>query len=78
MITGCSSGFGKLAAKTFQAKGWNVIATMRSPQKETELTQLENIWVTRLDVTDQASIDATVQQGIEKYGAIDVLINNAG
>ncbi|NRB47403.1 MAG: SDR family oxidoreductase [Saprospiraceae bacterium] len=78
LITGCSSGFGKLAAKTFQAKGWNVIATMRSPQKETELTQLENIWVTRLDVTDQASIDATVQQGIEKYGAIDVLVNNAG
>ena len=78
LITGCSTGFGNLAAKTFQAKGWNVIATMRSPLKETELTQLDNIWVTRLDVTDKESIEATVQGGIEKFGGIDVLVNNAG
>lgn len=38
LITGCSSGFGKLVAKTFQAKGWNVVATMRSPEKEEELS----------------------------------------
>ena len=31
LITGCSSGFGKLAARTFQANGWNVVATMRAP-----------------------------------------------
>ncbi len=41
LITGCSSGFGKLSAKTFHKNSWNVIATMRSPQKETELTQLD-------------------------------------
>lgn len=78
LITGCSSGFGKLAAKTFQQKGWNVIATMRSPQKETELTQLDNIWVTRLDVANKESIDDAVNGGIEKYGSIDILVNNAG
>jgi NADP-dependent 3-hydroxy acid dehydrogenase YdfG len=37
LITGASSGFGKETAKFFQKKGWNVIATMRSPEKETGL-----------------------------------------
>ena len=40
LITGCSSGFGKLAAKTFHDHGWNVVATMRSPERETDLTRL--------------------------------------
>ncbi|SUX48759.1 Serine 3-dehydrogenase [Chryseobacterium indoltheticum] len=44
-ITGASSGMGKASAKLFQSKGWNVIATMRSPEKETELTQLENVTI---------------------------------
>ncbi len=78
LITGCSSGFGKLTAKLFHEKGWNVIATMRSPEKETELTGLENIDITRLDVKDNDSIKSAIQQGIEKFGTIDVLVNNAG
>ena len=78
LITGCSSGFGKLSAKTFHKNGWNVIATMRSPEKETELTQLYNVLVTKLDVTDSESIQAAITQGREKFGAIDVLVNNAG
>ena len=78
LITGCSSGFGKLTAKKFQQEGWNVIATMRSPEKEQELKTLENVWVTRLDVTDKASIQSAVAQGVEKFGTIDVLVNNAG
>jgi len=78
LITGCSSGFGKLAAKKFQQEGWNVVATMRSPEKETELTESENMLVTRLDVTDQASVTAAVDQTIERFGAINVLVNNAG
>lgn len=77
LITGCSTGFGKLAAKTFQEEGWNVIATMRSPHKETELNKLDNVLVTRLDVTDQESINQTVEQGMEAFGTIDVLVNNA-
>ena len=67
LITGCSSGFGKLTAKKFQQEGWNVVATMRSPEKETELTQLDNVLVTRLDVTDRESVKETVKQGIEKF-----------
>ena len=78
LITGASSGIGKATAKLFQAKGWNVIATMRSPEKETELTQLDNTLVARLDVTDSASIEEAVATGIEKFERIDVLLNNAG
>jgi NAD(P)-dependent dehydrogenase (short-subunit alcohol dehydrogenase family) len=78
LITGASSGIGKETAKLFHSKGWNVIATMRNPEQETELTQLPNVWVTKLDVTDLDSIQIAVSQGIEKFGGIDVLLNNAG
>ena len=78
LITGASSGFGKETAKLFQQRGWNVIATMRSPEKETELTQLINVFVTYLDVTDQQSVEKAVKAGAEKFGSIDVLLNNAG
>lgn len=78
LITGCSSGIGRLAAQTFQANGWNVIATMRTPEKETELNKLDNLLVARLDVTDSVSVEAAVAHGIERFGEIDALVNNAG
>lgn len=78
LITGCSSGFGKLTAKKFQNEGWNVIATMRTPEKETELNKLDNVFVTALDVTSNESVKAAVQNGLEKFGKIDALVNNAG
>ena len=78
LITGCSSGFGRLTAKTFHERGWNVIATMRSPENETELTQLDGVLVTRMDVTDPDSVTLAVDGGIGRSGAIDVLVNNAG
>jgi len=78
LITGASSGLGKDAAKLFQTKGWNVIATMRNPESETELTQLDNVLVTKLDVLDLESIENAVAEGLSKFGKIDVLVNNAG
>lgn len=78
LITGASSGIGKITARHFQANGWNVVATMRAPQREEELTALDNTLVTRLDVTDAASVEAAVAQAIERFGTIDVLLNNAG
>lgn len=78
LITGASTGIGKETAKLFQAKGWNVIATMRNPENETVLTALDNVLVTRLDVLDISSIEAAVNTGIERFGKIDVLLNNAG
>lgn len=77
-ITGASSGIGKETAKYFHSKGWNVIATMRSPDKESELKYLENVLVTKLDVLDSDSINESIRKGIQKFGGIDVLLNNAG
>jgi NAD(P)-dependent dehydrogenase (short-subunit alcohol dehydrogenase family) len=76
-ITGASSGLGKATAKLFQSKGWNVIATMRTPEKETELTALENVTVLKLDVTDAEQIKATVAKALSLH-SIDVVFNNAG
>jgi NADP-dependent 3-hydroxy acid dehydrogenase YdfG len=78
LITGASSGIGKATAKFFNKKGWNVFATMRTPEKEQELNKLEDTLVTKLDVTDLETINNAVKEGIEKFGKIDVLLNNAG
>jgi NADP-dependent 3-hydroxy acid dehydrogenase YdfG len=78
LITGASSGFGKVAAKLFHNNGWNVIATMRSPEKETELSAFSNVLISKLDVTMKSTIQNSVKEGIEKFGKIDVLVNNAG
>lgn len=78
LVTGASSGIGRQTAKLFQQNGWNVIASMRSPENETELNALENVWVSRLDVTDQASIKQTVSEGLAQFGSIDTLVNSAG
>ena len=76
-ITGASTGLGKSTAKLFQAKGWNVIATMRRPEQETELNHLENVTLLPLDITNIAQVKQTVQQAIA-LGDIDVVFNNAG
>lgn len=78
LITGASSGFGRETAKLFHNNGWNVIATMRSPEKEEELNHLENVLVIHLDVTNKQSIQEAVNAGVDKFGTIDVLLNNAG
>ncbi|MFY0673058.1 MAG: SDR family oxidoreductase [Bacteroidia bacterium] len=78
LITGASSGIGKATAKYFQQKGWNVIATMRKPENETELSSLENVLIERLDVLDLMSIELAIENGINKFGKIDALVNNAG
>ena len=76
-ITGASAGLGKATAKLFQSKGWRVIATMRKPEKETELSELPNVTLLSLDITDLKQINDTAKQAIE-LGNIDVVFNNAG
>jgi NADP-dependent 3-hydroxy acid dehydrogenase YdfG len=78
MITGASSGIGKATAIYFQQQGWNVIATMRSPEKETELNKLENVLLEKLDVLELSSIDQAIKNGVAKFNKIDALVNNAG
>jgi NAD(P)-dependent dehydrogenase (short-subunit alcohol dehydrogenase family) len=78
LITGASSGLGKEAAKLFQFQGWNVIATMRTPEKENELINMENVFTVKMDVSDPISVHDAVIAGISRFGHIDVLLNNAG
>ncbi len=73
LITGCSSGFGLVTARYFLERGWNVIATMRSPETN-PLAASEALRVLPLDVTDRESIERLV----DAAGPIDVLVNNAG
>lgn len=76
-ITGASTGLGKATAKLFHARGWKVIATMRQPEKETDLSQLDNVWLLPLDVTNKDQIAAATAKAID-LGGVDVVFNNAG
>ncbi|MCX2493239.1 SDR family oxidoreductase [Pedobacter sp. PF22-3] len=78
LITGTSSGIGRAAVLKFNSEGWNVIATMRNPSKETELNQLNNTLVVALDVQKPETITEAVVAGINKFGQIDAVVNNAG
>jgi NAD(P)-dependent dehydrogenase (short-subunit alcohol dehydrogenase family) len=73
LITGSSSGYGLETARHFLANGWNVVATMRTPNTEV-LPRSERLKILPLDVTDDDSIAAAIGAA----GPIDVLVNNAG
>jgi short-subunit dehydrogenase len=76
-ITGTSTGIGRASAILFAENGWNVIAGMRTPQKEETLNTYKNILIAQLDITNPESIERAIQQGIEQFGRIDALVNNA-
>ncbi|QNL51933.1 SDR family oxidoreductase [Olivibacter sp. SDN3] len=76
-ITGASTGLGKATAKLFQSTGWKVIATMRNPENETELNQLENVTVLKLDVTNAQQINEVVGEVTQSH-QVNVVFNNAG
>lgn len=78
LITGASSGIGRATAKLFAEKGWNVAATMRSPEKETELKELQNLKLFALDVTKKEHLQKIIPEVEKSFPAIDVLFNNAG
>lgn len=73
LITGASSGFGLETAKYFLERGWKVIATMRTPNKDVLPTH-DNLRILALDVTSEDSI----RKVITEAGPIDALVNNAG
>jgi NADP-dependent 3-hydroxy acid dehydrogenase YdfG len=78
LITGASTGIGKATAQYFEQKGWNVAATMRTPEKVADLLESERLKKIRLDVEDNVSIVTAVETTLTTFGKIDVLLNNAG
>ncbi len=76
-ITDSSSGLGRATTKLFASKGWKVIATMRSPDKEAELNKLSGVVLLPLDVTDPKQIKSAVDK-VVAMGGVDVVFNNAG
>ncbi len=78
LITGASSGIGRATAKFFAEKGWNVAASMRAPEEETELKKIEGIRVYKLDVTKEEDIRSIIPSVLKDFSRLDVLLNNAG
>ena len=78
VVTGASSGIGKSTAIYFANKGWNVAAPMRNPTNETELRSYTNIKCYALDVLKEDTIRDIFELVLKDFGAIDVLLNNAG
>jgi NAD(P)-dependent dehydrogenase (short-subunit alcohol dehydrogenase family) len=76
-ITGSSSGLGRAAAKLFASRGWTVVATMRNPDKETELAKLPGIVLYPVDITELHQIENAATRAING-GGVDVVFNNAG
>ncbi len=88
LITGSSSGFGKLTAETLAKEGYRVFATMRGVQgKNAEPARQLIEWgkregmsidVVEMDVTDEGSVESAVRSIINAASTIDVVVNNAG
>ena len=76
-ITGCSTGLGRATALLFSRRGWNVLATLRSPEKETELGKAPGVTLLPLDVTKPDQITAAADRALA-MGPVDVVFNNAG
>lgn len=80
MITGCSSGFGRMLSERALGSGDSVVATARSIQSLHDLGQDAEKRILRLpvDVCNSTQIQSAVERTIEQFGTIDVLVNNAG
>jgi NAD(P)-dependent dehydrogenase (short-subunit alcohol dehydrogenase family) len=78
LITGASTGIGKATVEYFASKNWQVVATMRNPEKSADLAQIANVICLRLDVNDPTSIQAAIEGAIAHFGKLDVVVNNAG
>ena len=77
-ITGCSTGFGRDLAMHVLERGYRAVVTARDPDAVKDLAEKGEALVLKLDVTDQGQIDAAIKAAEDKFGRINVLVNNAG
>jgi NAD(P)-dependent dehydrogenase (short-subunit alcohol dehydrogenase family) len=80
LITGSSRGLGRAVAEAVLAGGNQLVATARRPEQLVDLADRygERVRIVALDVTDRAQADSAVQQAVDVFGRLDVLVNNAG
>lgn len=83
IVTGANSGFGQAIASAFAWRGDSVAAAMRTPARGTALLGAVagapgSLEIVRLDVTDAESMVTAVAEVIDRFGSVDVLVNNAG
>jgi len=80
LITGCSTGFGRELATLVLERGWRAVVTARNPTQVTAFAERygDRVLVRALDVTKRQEIDLVVADALERFGRIDVLVNNAG
>src|SRR4028119_2396997 len=79
LITGAGRGMGIDIAKAALAAGFTVVATGRNTDKVAKAIGVssDNLFIVKLDVTDPVEIEAAVNAAVDKFGTIDVLVNNA-
>lgn len=80
LITGCSTGLGRHLAEAVLARGYNAIVTARDAAKVQDLVDAspDTALALALDVTEDTQVTNAVQQAEERFGGVDVLVNNAG
>lgn len=78
LVTGAASGIGRSTAILFSEKGWNVAAAVLNSENCKDLSGYTNIHIYQIDVRDKNSIAECIEQVVQKFGKIDVLVNNAG
>src|SRR6201996_7054901 len=80
LITGCSTGLGRALAEAVIAAGHNAVVTARDVAKIADLAESapERVLAVTLDVTNPAQVITALRQAQERFGAVDVLVNNAG
>jgi NAD(P)-dependent dehydrogenase (short-subunit alcohol dehydrogenase family) len=80
LITGSSRGFGRALVESALAAGHQVVATARRPEQLQEMVEVhpDALAAVALDVSDAAAAAAAIDAGVERFGRVDVIVNNAG
>ena len=80
LITGCSRGLGRALAEAVLETGDRLVATARNPESLNDLVAIggDHAIALPLDVTDEAAAERAVREAVERFGGLDVVVNNAG
>ena len=78
IVTGASQGIGAAVVKAFLERGYNVVGTSRNATKSAELKASDKLALVDGDIGQAATAQKAIETAIEKFGSVDVVVNNAG